>query len=434
LKLKLAGYKVDEDDAKRAYDGYLMGLDDYFARRRDLVEKRLAAEIAALDKQRALADTEKDPEKRKGDQDRIATAASFAALEAEGQLKAIASEESKASDESLRASLAALKKLLESRGEVHAARMLEISEEASAERDRLARTGLKGAELEAQVENFRGRAEALADFEEDMRNVEATLTDLQDSADVTPRQIQRLRDLADALAKVAESLGPEAVKKVKELKQEIDNLTQSTDYVEQLGSALQGALGSWLGSTINQVTSLADAFRSLGQSIAAAVQQALAAEFAKKLIESIPGFSGGGKVEKKARGGLIRGPGGPLSDNVFALLSNGEYVVRASAVARPGMLSHLEAVNRGEAPRYVSHAERAQANLRHYAMGGLVTPRPMAGAGSAGGSQIGGSVTLNLPPGVTVQTAETFIQTPDGQRLLVKMIAKNSRAIGQILR
>jgi hypothetical protein len=95
------------------------------------------------------------------------------------------------------------------------------------------------------------------------------------------------------------------------------------------------------------------------------------------------------------------------------------------------MLAHLEAVNRGTAPRHISLADRAQANLYRFAAGGPVAPRPMASAGS---SQLGGSVTLNLPPGVTVQATETYMQTQDGQRLLVKMIAKNRHAISQLLR
>jgi TP901 family phage tail tape measure protein len=62
-------------------------------------------------------------------------------------------------------------------------------------------------------------------------------------------------------------------------------------------------------------------------------------------------------VVKKAQGGLIKGPGTETSDSIFmpmlprgkyasgAYVSTGEYVVRAAAVKRPGMLSLLDQIN-----------------------------------------------------------------------------------------
>jgi hypothetical protein len=351
LKLKLDGYKVDEDDAKRAYDGYLMGLDDYFARRRELVEKRLAAEIAALDQQRALADKEKDPAKRGAEQDRIATAASSAALEAEAQLKDIASEESDASDKSLQASLAALKKILEARGEVHKARMLEIAEEAQVERERLTRAGSSPGDVEAGVANFRGQLEARADYEDQLRQAQADLEAVKSLDNITPEDIARLNAVADALGRVAVALGPSAVKDAKDFKREATEVVTTERELTATGRTFAGALGSWLGSSINQVNSLSDAFRSLGLAIMQAVQQMLAMKIAESLFSLIPGMS----ATKKARGGLIRGPGTSMSDSIFALLSNGEYVVRAFAVAQPGVLAHLEAINRGHGDSPVRH-------------------------------------------------------------------------------
>jgi hypothetical protein len=57
-----------------------------------------------------------------------------------------------------------------------------------------------------------------------------------------------------------------------------------------------------------------------------------------------------------ADGGHIRGPGGPTSDSIPAMLSDGEYVVRASAVGRVGV-AFLDAINEGRA---------------HFAQGGTV--------------------------------------------------------------
>lgn len=55
----------------------------------------------------------------------------------------------------------------------------------------------------------------------------------------------------------------------------------------------------------------------------------------------------------QARGGYISGPGGPTDDQIPALLSNGEYVIRAAAVKKLG-LSRLDALN----------------NIQHFSEGG----------------------------------------------------------------
>lgn len=49
---------------------------------------------------------------------------------------------------------------------------------------------------------------------------------------------------------------------------------------------------------------------------------------------------------EKATGGIIRGPGTSTSDSIPAWLSDGEYVLRASAVSRIGV-SNLDALNQG---------------------------------------------------------------------------------------
>src|SRR5690606_41701580 len=50
------------------------------------------------------------------------------------------------------------------------------------------------------------------------------------------------------------------------------------------------------------------------------------------------------KVAQVATGGWINGPGGPTSDSIPAMLSNGEFVVYAAAARRFGAL--LEVINR----------------------------------------------------------------------------------------
>jgi hypothetical protein len=96
------------------------------------------------------------------------------------------------------------------------------------------------------------------------------------------------------------------------------------------------------------------------------------------------GFADGGLVApiKKADGGLIRGPGTATSDSIPALLSDGEFVVKASAVGRHRQL--LEAINDHKVPKVAD--------------GGLV------GGGSPGSIGGGNSHTMIAPAiNVTVQ-------------------------------
>ena len=52
-----------------------------------------------------------------------------------------------------------------------------------------------------------------------------------------------------------------------------------------------------------------------------------------------------------SRGGLVTGPGGPTTDSVPAMLSDGEYVIRAAAVDRLGV-DFLDAINEGRLPGF----------------------------------------------------------------------------------
>jgi TP901 family phage tail tape measure protein len=72
-------------------------------------------------------------------------------------------------------------------------------------------------------------------------------------------------------------------------------------------------------------------------------------EVAKKLAPVTRGS--GERLEYRAEGGYISGPGGPMSDRIPAMLSNGEYVVRASAVSRYG-IGFFDQLNQMKTPSY----------------------------------------------------------------------------------
>jgi phage-related minor tail protein len=73
-----------------------------------------------------------------------------------------------------------------------------------------------------------------------------------------------------------------------------------------------------------------------------------------------------------ATGGRVTGPGTSTSDSIPAWLSNEEFVVKAAAVRKPGVLRLLEAINSGQ-----------DLGFAKFANGGLV------GGGSSGGGVLG---------------------------------------------
>lgn len=204
-----------------------------------------------------------------------------------------------------------------------------------------------------------------------------------------------------------------------ELTQVNEQLAATPDLLQNIRTtakdAFEGAIVDALTRSIAEGEKFLDVMRNIALAIVQAVQQLLAFEIAKRIVASIPGFSGGGAAEGRAAGGLIAGPGTGTSDSIPARLSAGEYVVRAAVVGEPGMLQHLESLNRGIS------AARPFSGMRRYAEGGLV----QAGAGGRQDS----SLTVALAPGLVVSE----LSTPEGERAVVRVVSKHRRATGRAL-
>jgi len=196
----------------------------------------------------------------------------------------------------------------------------------------------------------------------------------------------------------------------------VDDLMARLDTTAR--EALQGALVRAFTSAIEEGEKLLDVLRNIGLAILQAVQQLLAFELAKSIVGAIPGFSGGGRAAGRAEGGLISGPGTATSDSIPARLSRGEFVMRAAAVQQPGMLEALDAINRGLAAPALSESR----GVRRFADGGFVS--------GAGVTRHETSVTLGLEDGLVARE----IESPAGERAVVRVVGKNPRAVGSSLR
>jgi hypothetical protein len=77
---------------------------------------------------------------------------------------------------------------------------------------------------------------------------------------------------------------------------------------------------------------------------------------------------------KKANGGLISGPGTATSDSIPAMLSDGEYVVKASSVSKFGK-GFLDKINAGVTPNFkMAYANGGMVKMSSFKNGGLAMP------------------------------------------------------------
>lgn len=127
------------------------------------------------------------------------------------------------------------------------------------------------------------------------------------------------------------------------------------------------------------------------------------------------------RIFGRADGGMITGPGTSRSDSILALLSNGEYVIQASAVKSLGT-DILDSINTG---RF------------RFASGGL------AGAGVSAmpnidlASPVNDVQVSNNTKIVNVldpQMVGDYLQTPDGYKVIMNIIARRPKEINSILK
>ncbi len=160
--------------------------------------------------------------------------------------------------------------------------------------------------------------------------------------------------------------------------------------------------------------SFGDAFRDLLNGllndIVSSISKMMASVIVNKFISSffggMFGFSDGGLVKGYAAGGAIYGPGTSTSDSIPAMLSTGEYVVKADAVRRIGV-PMLDAINNGMMSRY--------------AAGGAVTGSYSPSTVSKGGVNV--SIHLTNESGQQLQAEQTG-SSFNGEEYVIGVVLK----------
>ena len=183
-----------------------------------------------------------------------------------------------------------------------------------------------------------------------------------------------------------------------------------------------GLLGTYnaIESLITGTTKPAETAASVSVTgaLSALSASAIAASIALKSISASSGgfgsliFRAKGGFVKAATGGAIYGAGTATSDSIPAMLSNGEYVIKAAAVKRLGV-PFLDALNQGKTPGY--------------SVGGLVHAN--ANSGGNGGSPVvkqGGSITFNINA-LDAESFVDYLRNRGGAEAIRQMIFDDNR-------
>jgi hypothetical protein len=446
--------KLRNNAEKRSFEEGLTSVREYYRSRREIAAQETDQEVALLLKKRALLSAEPDVEKQGSEAAKIDTEIAKLRLEQQDQLASLTLEETRAVRELAKERLSMDQRMLESQGRTYEAALLGIEAEVAAA-DKLYRTmgGLSDAQRKAKVDSLRDSLTAMAHFNDVRSSAEAALDDLaakradiQVQADaglisqfeaeqqilaLETGRLKTLQDLATRLLAAAQAAGnPEAIAQAKAFAAAVSDIgvaaQGATDFLSRLKStaidASYGALTDFfdngLQSAKNWKAGVRAAIASVIASLRRMASEAVAAQVMKTILSS---FSAGGevKVAKKADGGLLGGQGTGTSDSNLALVSRGEFIVRAAAVHQPGVLSHLEQLNRRGSRALMYTPALMSPPIAHFAGGGLVD-----GASAAAAAPSNGTLTVELAEGLIAR----YLESPAGQRIQIKNASNNRRA------
>lgn len=363
-------------------------------------------------------------------------AARAAAEKAARERERLAEQEARRQEQLRRDRFTFEQRFLELEGRGTEARLRALDQEIEGYRILLLAMDESGELIDQRLGRFRELHVLRINFDEALRDGEAALEDLdrirqrvladmqnnlltQFQGEKLLESIERervglLRQLADNARTAAEALGdPAAIASAERLNEQVRQLERGFNrlaqdavrFEEGAQDAVKGGLQSTLEGLGHEITSLSGAVNAFAQNFIRQMQNIAAEILARRatfalldfLGGSLTGHGRGSAPVKAATGGYIRGPGTSTSDSIPALLSDGEYVVRAKVVEQPGMLEWLQFVNNG-GPR---KQPRFSGGIPKFNQGGLATAgefgRRRRGAGETGGSPVQVNVYADKP-------------------------------------
>lgn len=448
LQEELALFKANnaqEESANQiAYDEGFEGLRQYFAKRKALVQAEADEQISVLTRERAAiaasptdgTDATEIAKKQKlAKIDNDIAIAKVQATTKQGQLdqQLFAAEEAHQ-----KTVLGYQAQILAAQGLTYQAAVAQIQSEEETVRRNLVQAGLTPDQVSSMLQQIQQLKLATAAFDEDKKQSEVALKSIADEKEsislrvqtgqiseiqgelelqqLEQQRIPQLQRIAEAMK--AAAITPQQKQEAADFDLAIKKIAADADFMGQefgkfKNQVEQGGistLSTFLGSTINQVHGVGDAFKQLGSTAISTLQRIAAQLIAEivihKLIQAIThqGEGAGEQVASAAAagaaqagpliaasalmsgagatiiaggtvlsvsaaqlqiaastllaansigggaglagGGLVTGPGTATSDSIPARLSAGEFVVRAAAVQSVG-INTLAAINRG---------------------------------------------------------------------------------------
>ncbi|MGH9685289.1 MAG: hypothetical protein ACRD4S_16965 [Candidatus Acidiferrales bacterium] len=449
-----------------AYDQGLISLKQYFEDRRTEVQTGTDKEIAILEKERAAAraDAAKSGAQAKkaatpqmadklnaqklidlAKVDELNTRIAEKQIESRTKIKQLDDEQQKAKEANHKKLLQFQEQILEAEGRTYDAAVLRIKDEADDMRKELVKLGANPAQAgefeKAQLgkasfdETDRKNQQQMQAFENQKRGIQLEASTGHESPLAAERQINELirqrlpllRQQAEAELAAAKAGGnQDEVATAQNRLQSLNNLGVTMDGLhKQLTGALSSDFNSFFQNLQRGSETVGMAFRSLASSILASFAKILEQKLMMKLLGggegggSSTGFAGmlGSLFAPHAEGGLISGPGGPKSDKIPAMLSNGEFVMSAKAVQNLGH-ENLAALNKGIRPPSIAHLH---ASVPRFSDGGLV--------GASSGTGSGHNLIVGLEEGLVLK----HLSSKNAGKVIVQQLANNPKAAGKAL-
>lgn len=208
------------------------------------------------------------------------------------------------------------------------------------------------SDLERTSRSFSDRTATTVAETEALRQLDATVEDYG----YTLAKARAEQALMNAAQKDGKAITPEMRENIGQIADEYARATAEANQLAEAQDKIRQRSEEWQDLAKDATRGIVDDLIA-GKSAADAFSNALD-RIAQKLLDmafddlftglfkgGIFPFASGGVV-KAATGGYISGPGGPRSDSIPAMLSNGEYVINAAATKKFGPL--LDAINSGK--------------------------------------------------------------------------------------
>jgi len=365
--------RAAEDSAdKDAYDRGVIGIDEYFARRRASIEAAAAREIAVLEaeyKQVAKAPASNEVQRIQKQQELEAIQAKIAGLEVQASTQQIDLDRQEYTQKiALAKELQGYEEqLLTAQGKTFAATIVKINQEAEAIRQGLQKAGLTPEAIQQILGQLQQAKTLAAQFEEERR--QASLVqgnaglavgqldlDVQSGAvlevnrqrelsAIYAQEVPQLQQIAAAMLAIAQASGdPEKVLQAQQFAQQVQQIANQADYARQqwvsfentIVNGVQGDLQTFFSSTIDNAKSVGDAFEKLGLSIGKTFQKAIGDYVSKQATQKLTSLL---HLDSTAGGTKAAGSFSQSSTQMIAAGSAISQSAAALAVAASDLMS-----------------------------------------------------------------------------------------------